>query len=64
VEVLFLLAGGLRNGEIASRLFVSTRTVDHHFSAILAKLGVRSQYEAGQKAVALRLAAPVPPPSE
>ena len=42
VEVLRLLATGVSNGDIASRLFLSTRTVDHHVSAILAKLGVRS----------------------
>ena len=55
IEVLVLLAGGLRNGEIAKELVVSTRTVDHHVSAILAKLGVRSRFEAGQKAIAMGL---------
>jgi predicted ATPase/DNA-binding CsgD family transcriptional regulator len=55
VEVLALLADGLRNAEIAGRLVVSTRTVDHHVSAILAKLDVRSRYEAGQKAAELGL---------
>jgi len=46
LEVLALLADGLRNAEIAKRLIVSEKTVDHHVSAILRKLGVRSRGEA------------------
>jgi DNA-binding CsgD family transcriptional regulator/tetratricopeptide (TPR) repeat protein len=42
-EILGLLSEGLRNSVIAKRLFVSTKTVDHHVSAILAKLGVPSR---------------------
>jgi DNA-binding NarL/FixJ family response regulator len=45
-EVLDLLAEGLRNSAIAQRLFVATKTVDHHVSAILMKLGVQSRGEA------------------
>jgi DNA-binding CsgD family transcriptional regulator/tetratricopeptide (TPR) repeat protein len=45
-EILALLSGGLRNSVIAKRLFVSTKTVDHHVSAILTKLGVPSRAEA------------------
>ena len=40
VEVALLLADGLTNGEIADRLVVSSKTVDHHVSAVLAKLEV------------------------
>jgi len=45
-EILALLSEGLRNAAIARRLFVSTKTVDHHVSAILTKLGVSSRAEA------------------
>ncbi|MBS1885421.1 MAG: response regulator transcription factor, partial [Actinobacteria bacterium] len=38
-EVLVLLAGGATNPAIAESLHLSPRTVDHHVSAILAKLG-------------------------
>lgn len=49
MTVLGLLAEGLSNADIGHRLFVSPKTVDHHVSAILAKLEVRSR----GKAVAL-----------
>jgi DNA-binding NarL/FixJ family response regulator len=58
LEVLALLATGLRNAEIADRLVVSSRTVEHHVSAILAKLGARTRGEAGAAAVRLGLAEP------
>jgi len=50
-EVLALLGEGLRNAEIAERLFLSARTIDHHVSAILRKLGVRTRGQAGAEAV-------------
>jgi DNA-binding CsgD family transcriptional regulator len=55
LEVLALVRDGLRNAEIASRLFVSEKTVDHHVSAILRKLGARSRGEASAKAARLEL---------
>ena len=45
-EILALLSEGLRNTTIAKRLFVSSKTVEHHISAILAKLSVSSRSEA------------------
>ncbi|HYQ79862.1 MAG TPA: helix-turn-helix transcriptional regulator, partial [Anaeromyxobacteraceae bacterium] len=47
-EILALLGEGLRNADIGRRLFISAKTVDHHVSAILAKLGVRSRAEAAR----------------
>ncbi len=50
-EVLGLLAAGLRNSEIADSMVLSERTVDHHVSAVLAKLGVRTRAQAVRLAV-------------
>jgi DNA-binding CsgD family transcriptional regulator len=50
-EVLALVADGLRNSEIAARLVLSERTVDHHVGAILRKLGARTRAEASVEAV-------------
>jgi DNA-binding NarL/FixJ family response regulator len=46
LEVLNLLADGLRSDEIASRLFISKKTVGTHLDNIRRKLGVRSQVQA------------------
>lgn len=46
MAVLELLVEGRSNAEIAGRLFISSKTVEHHVSAVLAKLGVGSRTEA------------------
>lgn len=50
VEVLGLLREGMRNADIAQRLVVSAKTVDHHVSAILRKLGVPNRAAAVEEA--------------
>jgi DNA-binding NarL/FixJ family response regulator len=55
LDVLALLTEGLTNAEIADRLVVSTRTVDHHVSAILTRLGAPTRRDAVRMAADLRL---------
>ncbi|MEP7357881.1 MAG: helix-turn-helix transcriptional regulator, partial [Anaerolineales bacterium] len=43
VEILGLLTEAASNPEIAARLHLSPKTVDHHVSAILARLDVHSR---------------------
>lgn len=57
-EVLELVGDGYTNLEIAARLFLSERTVEHHVSAVLNKLGVTSRRDAVRLARSSR--APVP----
>lgn len=52
-EVLGLIRHGLSNADIASRLFISPKTAEHHVGRILTKLGVRSRAEAAALAVRL-----------
>jgi DNA-binding NarL/FixJ family response regulator len=50
-EVLYSLAQGLRNREIADRLHITERTVKNHVTNIIAKLGVKSRTEAVSQAL-------------
>jgi DNA-binding CsgD family transcriptional regulator len=55
LDVLRFLSDGARNATIAERLFLSSRTVEHHVSSILGKLGVRNRGEAVAEAGRLGL---------
>ena len=55
-EVLELICAGHSNAEIAAKLFLSARTVDHHVSAVLAKLGAPTRGAAAAHAARLGLA--------
>jgi DNA-binding CsgD family transcriptional regulator/GTPase SAR1 family protein len=54
-EVLCLLDDGLTNAELAERLYLSVKTVDHHVSAILTKLDVTKRRDAVRRARELGL---------
>jgi DNA-binding NarL/FixJ family response regulator len=55
-EVITLIAQGLKNKQIAERLFISQTTVTHHLSSIYAKLGVSDRLELVVYAFANKLA--------
>jgi DNA-binding CsgD family transcriptional regulator len=52
-QVLALLTDGLADREISERLFISERTVHHHVSAVLSKIGVSSRTAAAREAARL-----------
>ncbi|MBC7936701.1 MAG: AAA family ATPase [Rhizobacter sp.] len=55
LDVLVLLKEGLQNKEIAARLFIAAKTVDHHITSILFKLDVNSRNKAVAAAVQLAI---------
>jgi two-component system nitrate/nitrite response regulator NarL len=57
-EVLEFITEGLKNRDIAARLFISETTVTHHLSSIFAKLGVSDRLELVIYAFANNLAKP------
>ena len=58
LEVLELVAQGLSNPQIAERLFLSPKTVEHHVAAMLDKLGVHSRRDAASAARRLGIGRP------
>jgi DNA-binding NarL/FixJ family response regulator len=56
-EVLLLLSEGLPDKEISQRLFISERTVHHHVSSVLSKIGVPSRTAAARRAAEMGIGA-------
>jgi DNA-binding NarL/FixJ family response regulator len=55
-EVLKLVSAGFTNPQIASSLYISRKTAEHHVSNILMKLGVTTRAEAAAAAIRLGVA--------
>lgn len=57
-EVLIYAFQGLKNSEIASRLYVSKKTIDFHLSNIYQKLSAKNRVQAITQALRLRVLSP------
>ncbi len=57
LEVVRLVAAGFTNPQIATALYISRKTAEHHVSSILVKLGVSTRTEAAAAAVRLEIVA-------
>jgi DNA-binding CsgD family transcriptional regulator len=55
LDVLQLLQTGMQNKEIADKLFISAKTVDHHISALFLKLDVSTRVKAVNAALKLEI---------
>jgi DNA-binding CsgD family transcriptional regulator len=55
LDVARLVARGLTNAELAQDLFISPKTADHHVSAVLSRLGLRTCREVVRRAAELGL---------
>jgi len=55
LDVLQLLKESMQNKEIADRLYISAKTVDHHISSILFKLDVNTRVKAVNEAVKMQI---------
>lgn len=61
VDVLQLLQEGLQNKEIAARLYISAKTVDHHITSLLFKLDAKTRIQAVRNALKLKVIQPQVP---